>query len=66
MDLKWIIGDLGVKKITVNPNAKPIKQRPYRLNPEYKVKVYLELDKMLVEGISEPVEESDWVSPIMG
>jgi len=38
---------------------------PYHLNSKYKEKVRLELDKMLEAGIIEPVEESDWVSPIV-
>jgi len=49
-------------KITLKPDAKPIKQRPYRLNPKYKENVHLELDKMLEVGIIELVEQSDWVS----
>ena len=65
LDLKGIIGDLGVMKITLKLDAKPMKQRPYSLNPKYKESVCLELDKTLVAGIIEPVEESDWVSPIV-
>eukprot|EP00253_Pinus_taeda_P003425 PITA_03425 len=65
LDLKGNIGDLGVMKITLKPDAKPIKQRPYRLNPKCNEKVRLELDKMLAVGIIEPVEESDWVSPMV-
>lgn len=61
-DIKGIIGDLGVMKITLKSNVKPIKQRPYPLNLKYKESVHLELDKMLVAGIIEPVEESDWFS----
>lgn len=64
-DLKGIIGDLGIMKITLKVNAKPVKQRPYHLNPKYKEKVYLELDKMLVASIIEPVEESDWITPMV-
>eukprot|EP00253_Pinus_taeda_P024001 PITA_24001 len=64
-DLKGIIGDLGVLNIMLNPDMKPVKQRHYRLNPKYKEKVHLELDKMLIEGIIEPVEESNWVSPMV-
>ena len=37
----------------------------YHLNLKYKEKVRIELDKMLVAGIIEPVEESDWVSPMV-
>eukprot|EP00253_Pinus_taeda_P035509 PITA_35509 len=65
LDLKGIIGDLGFKKITLKLDAKPIKQRTYRLNPKYKEKVSLELDKMMAASIIELVEEFDWVSPIV-
>lgn len=61
--LKGILSDLGRMKITLKPNAKPVKQHPYRLNPKYKEKVHEELDKMLVARIIELVEESDWVNP---
>ena len=63
--MKGILGDIGVIKIPLKPNAKPVKQRPYRLNPKYKEKVRMELDKMLTVGIIEPVEESEWVSPMV-
>ena len=65
MDLKVIIEDLGVMKITLKPNAKLVKKIPYHLNPKYKEKVHLELDKMLAAGIISPIEESDWVSPMV-
>ena len=52
-------------KIMLKPNSKPIKKRPYHLNPKYKDNVCLELDKMLAAGIIELVEESDWVSPMV-
>lgn len=61
-DLKGIIGDLGMMKITLKPEMNPIMQRPYHLNPKYKEEVRLELDKMLEAWFIEPVEESDWVS----
>ena len=64
-EMKGILGDIGVIKIPLKPDAKPVKQRPYRLNPKYKEKVRLELDKMLAAGIIEPVEESKWVSPMV-
>lgn len=47
-NLKGIIGDLGVMKLTMKPYVKPVKQRPYRLKPKYKERVHAELDKMLV------------------
>ena len=49
-------------RITLNPDVKPIKQRTYHLNPNYKEKVRQEMDKMLEAGIIEHVEESDCVS----
>jgi len=64
-DLKGIIGDLGVMKITLNLDTKPVKHKPYHLKPKYKEKVHLELDKMLASGIIELVEESEWVSPMV-
>lgn len=38
-DLKGIVGDLGVMKINLKPDVKPVKQCPYQLNPTYKEKV---------------------------
>jgi hypothetical protein len=35
------------------------------LNPKYKEKVKIELDRMLEEGIIEPVEESEWIFPMV-
>ena len=64
-EMKGILGDLGVMKIPLREGAKPVKQCPYRLNSRYKEKVKQELDKMLAVGIIEPVEESEWVSPMV-
>ena len=36
--MKGILGDIGVIKIPLKPNVKPVKQRPYRMNPKYKEK----------------------------
>eukprot|EP00253_Pinus_taeda_P035663 PITA_35663 len=52
-------------KITLKLDVKLVKQRPYHLNPKYKEKVCLELDRMLAVGIIKPVEESDWVSTMV-
>ena len=35
------------------------------LNPHYKEKVKVELDQMLEAGVIEPVEESEWINPIV-
>jgi len=57
--IKRIIRDLGVMRIMLKLDTKPVKQRPYQLNPKYKEKVCIELYKMLTTGIIEPIEESD-------
>ena len=49
---------MGEMRIHLNPDARPLKQRLYRLNPKYKEKVKIELDRMLEGGIIEPVEVS--------
>jgi hypothetical protein len=49
---------MGEMRIPLKPDARLIKQRPYRLNPKYKEKVKIELDGMLEARIIEPVEES--------
>jgi hypothetical protein len=60
-DMKGIKGPMGEMKIPLKPDARPVKQRPYRLNPKYKEIVNIELDRMLEEGIIEPIEESEWI-----
>ena len=35
------------------------------MKPRYKEKVKIELDRMLNVGIIEPIEESEWISPIV-
>ena len=64
-EMKGILGDLGVMIIPMKEGVKVVKQHPYRLNPRYKEKVRHELDKMITTGIIEPVEESEWVSPMV-
>ena len=64
-EMKGILGDLGVMRIPLKEDVKPVKQCPYSLNPRYKEKVRQELHKMITTGIIEPVEESEWVSPMV-
>jgi hypothetical protein len=63
--MKGIIGSLGEMKIQLKPDAKPVKKRPYQVNPKYKEKVHKELDHMLDVGIIIPMEESEWISPMV-
>ena len=64
-EMKGIVGDLGVMRILLKEDARPVKQRPYRLNLRYKEKVKDDIDKMLVAGIIDPIEQSEWVSPMV-
>ena len=63
--MKGIKGPMGEMKIPLKPYARPVKQRPYRLNPKYKEKVKIELDIMLEARIIELVEESEWIIPMV-
>jgi hypothetical protein len=63
--MKGIAGYLGEMKIPLKTGTKPVKQRPYRFHPRYKQKVKAELDRMIAAGIIEPVEESEWISPMV-
>jgi hypothetical protein len=63
--MNGIAGDLGEINIPLKPGAKLIRQRPYRLNPRYKEKVKVELDRMLDTKLIEPVEESKWIIPMV-
>jgi hypothetical protein len=63
--MKVIKGPMGEMRVPLKPDAKPFKQRTYRLNPKYKKKVKIELDRMLEARIIEPVEESEWISPMV-
>ena len=64
-EMKGIAGELGEMKIPLKSEVRLIRQRPYRLNPIYKQKVKVEIDRMLEAGIIKPVEESEWVSPMV-
>lgn len=49
----------------MNPYAKPVKHRPYRLNMWVKEKVKKEVDKVIVVGLIFLVDEVEWISPIL-
>jgi hypothetical protein len=63
--MKAIKGPMGEMRIPLKPDARLVKQRPYRLNPKYKEKVKIELDRMPEAGIIEPMEESEWIIPMV-
>jgi hypothetical protein len=59
------IKSLGEMNIPLKPEARPIRQIPYRLNQIYKEKVKEKIDKMLEVGVIEPMEKSEWISPMV-
>ena len=63
--MKGIKGPMREMKIPLKSDARPVKKRPYILNPKCKEKVKIELDRMLEVEIIEPVEESEWISPMV-
>jgi len=63
--MKGIKGPMGEMKIPLKPYARPIKQRPYRLNSKYKHNVNIELDRMLEARIIDPIEELEWIIPMV-
>ena len=63
--MKGILGDLGERKILLKLDAKPMRQRPYRLNPRYKDHVKDEIDWILDAGIIKTIEESEWIIPMV-
>jgi hypothetical protein len=64
-ELKGIVGEIGEMKIPLKAEARPIRQQPYRINLIYKQKLKAEIDRMLEGNIIEPVEESEWISPMV-
>jgi hypothetical protein len=63
--MKGIARELGKMNILVEPDAKPVRQRPYELNRNYKEKVKAELDRMVEASIIESVIESEWISSMV-
>jgi hypothetical protein len=64
-DLKGVLPDICQHQIVLEPNAKPVRQRQYRMNPKYFLMVKEEIDKLLECGFIYPVPYSEWVSPIV-
>jgi hypothetical protein len=65
IEMKGIERDLGEMKVPLKLEAISIRHRPYILNPIYKQKVKVEIDRMLELGIIEPVEEYEWIIPMV-
>ena len=64
-DLTGIAPKYGQHRIDLKDDVSPIRQRQYRLNPKYSLKVKEELEKLLETGFIYPINHSEWVSPIV-
>jgi hypothetical protein len=63
--MKWIKGNLGEMRIELKLEAKSVKHRLYHLNPCVKEKVKKEIYRMLAVEIIFPLDEVEWISPIV-
>jgi hypothetical protein len=52
-------------KIPLKLEARLVRQTPYRMNRLYKKKVKDGIDIMLEDDIIEPVEDYEWISPMV-
>ena len=64
-DMKGIPPYICEHKIELQPEAKPVRQMRYRMNPNYAAKVKEEIDKYLEAGFIYPVDKTEWLSPIV-
>ena len=56
---------MGEMKIELKPDSRLVKHKPYQLNPRIHEKVKKEVDKILVARLIFPIEEVEWISPIV-
>jgi hypothetical protein len=64
-DMKGIPPHICEHKIELQPEAKPVRQMRYRMNPNYAAKVKEEIDKYLEARFIYPVDKTEWLSPIV-
>jgi hypothetical protein len=63
--LKGIPREICEHKIELVANAQPIKQRQYKMNLNYALKVREDLDKVLDIRFIYPIETTQWLSPLV-
>ncbi|MCO5571476.1 hypothetical protein L7F22_025216 [Adiantum nelumboides] len=52
-------------KIYLKPDAVPVKQHSYRMNPNLAKQDKVEIDRLLQVGFITPIDNSKWLSPIV-
>ena len=64
-ELKGVDPSVVTHNIPMTPDATPVKQRPYPMNPKHAHAVKEEIDKLMRVGFIYEIEHTDWVSPIV-
>ncbi|MCO5587501.1 hypothetical protein L7F22_041450 [Adiantum nelumboides] len=64
-DLKGVDSEVCQHRISLKPDAKPIRLQRYRMNPNYAKKVKEEIDNLLKARFITEVESNDWLFPIV-
>ncbi|KAH9327814.1 hypothetical protein KI387_043748, partial [Taxus chinensis] len=64
-EFKGVHYSLGEMRINLKYGALPVRKSPYRMNPNMRVRVKEELDKMIEFDIIKAMEESEWISPLV-
>ncbi len=64
-DLQGIPLELVQDKIKLDTSISPTHQTRYKLNLNYGVIVKQDIDKLLIIGFIQPIEEATWLSPTM-
>ncbi len=64
-DLKGIPPKLALDIIELDTSIPPTHQTRYRLNPNYAATIERDIDKLLIVGFIQPLEEATWLSPIV-
>jgi len=64
-DLKGIPLELAQHKIELDTSIPLAHQARYILNPNYAITVKQDIDKLLVTGVIQSIEEATWLSPIV-
>ena len=59
LDLRGVRVDICEHRIILGDNAKPIRQRQYRMNPKYSLTVNEEIDKLLACGFNFSILRSE-------
>jgi hypothetical protein len=64
-DLKRIPPKLAQHKIELDTTIRPTHRTKYKLNPNYATIIKQDIDKLLVVGFIQSIEEATWLSLIM-